>query len=72
MPTLSELYDRAAECERLMQLAADPGKRMAFKLLRDLWIALANESAHFDCVRLSEEIAAIMRLQAQAEKSVLH
>ncbi len=56
MPMLPELLDQVAECERLMELAADPRKRMAFKLLRDLWIALANESPRFDSGRLSEEI----------------
>ena len=41
---------------------------MAFQLLRDLWIALANESSRFDGARLSEEIAAVRKMQAEAEK----
>jgi hypothetical protein len=44
MSRQSELFRRAAECERLMNLVSDPVRAQIFKQLRDVWIGLANES----------------------------
>jgi len=42
MSSQSDLFNKATECERLMNLEADEDKKPAFKLLREMWIALAN------------------------------
>ena len=34
-----DLFDRAAKCERLMDVALDPDQKEAFKQFRDMWIA---------------------------------
>ena len=37
-------WEKAADCERAIQAAADPQQKTILKNLRYLWIALANES----------------------------
>jgi hypothetical protein len=60
----SELFDRAAECERLMDSVSDPVKKAPLGQLRNLWIALANESPSFTSEVLAQEIAMIERIQS--------
>jgi hypothetical protein len=59
----SELFDRAAECGRLIELETDEVKKTALGLLRQMWIALANESPSMTERELAKEIAAIEELQ---------
>jgi hypothetical protein len=63
MPDQSEFFDRAAECERLMNVAADSIMRETFKQLRDMWIALANESATIPADDVTRKIVDIEKLQ---------
>jgi hypothetical protein len=58
------LFERAADCERLMNLSSDPTKKQTFKQLRDMWIALANESTQMSKADLTKEIAAIDAIQS--------
>jgi hypothetical protein len=44
MTDQTDLFDRAAECERMMNLASDPDEKEILKQCRDMWIALANDS----------------------------
>jgi hypothetical protein len=71
MLTRSDLFDKAAECESRMRLAADPAKQTAFRLLRDMWIMLANASDDLRFHDLSDEISAIEQIQTVAEKETL-
>ena len=64
MPRQSELFDRAAECERLMDSVSDPVKKATLEQIRNLWIALANESPNFTTEVLAREIAMIERIQS--------
>jgi len=52
----AKLFDRAAECELLMDAAYDPE-------FRDMWIMLANESATMSADYMKRQIADIERLQ---------
>ena len=63
MSRQSELFDRASECERLMRLTSDPVKKQTFKQLRDMWIALANESTWMSGQALTKEITTIEEIQ---------
>jgi len=36
-------FDKAADCERAMGMVSDPHKKIALKLLREMWTSLANE-----------------------------
>jgi hypothetical protein len=64
MSRQSQILDRVTGCERLMQEASDTGKQTAFRMLREMWIALANESYSMSSEVLSKEIAAIEEMQA--------
>jgi hypothetical protein len=71
MSRKSELFDRATDCERQMRQAVDPKKQTAFRVLRNMWIVLANESMTMPTDRLAEEILAIEKIQAIAERGPL-
>lgn len=58
------LFDRATECSRLMNLETDHVKKSIFRLLRDMWIALANESAGVSGDQLAVEIKMIDDIQS--------
>jgi hypothetical protein len=66
MSRQAELFDKAAGCERAMNMASDPWQKVTFKLLRDMWIALANESLSMSTPQLVNEIAAIEEIQSAA------
>jgi hypothetical protein len=66
MSRQAELFEKAADCERAMELATDPWQKITFKLLRDMWIALANESLSMSKLQLANEIAAIEEIQSAA------
>jgi hypothetical protein len=57
-----EPWDKAAECERALRRASDPRTRAILAELRDLWIALGNESAFLSPNELKVEIEALARV----------
>jgi hypothetical protein len=59
----ADLFERAAECERLMDAASDPDRKESLKQLRDMWIALANENATMPTEFLAKQIAELEKLQ---------
>jgi hypothetical protein len=60
----ADLFKRATDCERAFSAEVDPFRKNAFKILRDMWIALANESLGLSEPDLVREVAAIEELQA--------
>jgi hypothetical protein len=40
-------WDKAAECERAIEVIADPERRAVLNSLRSLWLALSNKQALF-------------------------
>jgi hypothetical protein len=52
-----DLFDKAADCERAMNMVSDPHEKIALKLLREMWISLANESVGFSECDLTKQIA---------------
>jgi hypothetical protein len=63
MTEQANLFDRAADCERLMEAAFDPTIKETFKQLRDMWIMLANQSPAMSADYATEQIAGIESLQ---------
>jgi hypothetical protein len=59
----AELFDRAAECNRLMNLESNEDRKTAFRLLGEMWIALANECPGMSAERLAKEISSIEEIQ---------
>ena len=64
MSSRTYLLSRAAECQRLTSEEVDDVRQLALALLRDMWIALAQESERMKPQALAEEIAAIERIQS--------
>ena len=54
----AKLFDRAAECELLMDAAYDPE-------FRDMWIMLANESAAMSPDYVTKQIAELEKIAAR-------
>jgi hypothetical protein len=67
MSRQSELFGRAAECERLMGLSSDPVRKQSFQELRNLWVALANECASMTPKEVADGIAAIEEIEAAVD-----
>jgi hypothetical protein len=55
-------WEKAADCERAIQSAADPQQKTILKNLRYLWIALANESECMSADEFARESETIGRL----------
>jgi hypothetical protein len=58
------LLGRAAECQRLMDLSADPRERATLQVLRDIWTMLGNQSESLSARQVSNEIAAIEEIES--------
>jgi hypothetical protein len=41
-------WGKAAECERAIEIVADPERRVVLNRLRSVWIALGNQQSSFD------------------------
>ena len=65
----TELLDRAAECERLMDGEADNARKRVLSLIREMWIALADESGTMNPEELGQTVAAIARIQLDFQES---
>jgi hypothetical protein len=63
MTSQSNLLERAAEWDGLMKREPDEVKKTIFRLLRDMWITLANESALMSEKTLAQEVAAISEIE---------
>jgi hypothetical protein len=50
-----------------MDLSSDPGKKETFRQLRDMWIALANESTSMSAQELAEAFISIEAIQSGLE-----
>ena len=55
----------AEECENAAQGAVDPAERTAFTNIRDLWIALANESPFLTAAEFRDQINWIKATRAE-------
>lgn len=64
MASLTDLFNKAAHCERLMEQERDEVRIAALRLLRDLWVALAHQRPLLSPEELAREVAAIEQLQS--------
>jgi hypothetical protein len=65
MTSRADLLDRAAQCERAMEVATDdPVRRHVLRRLRDVWINLANDDMGMSPQRLLEEMAELIKIQS--------
>lgn len=57
MSRQADLFDKAVDCQRAFDLASSPAEKSTFRILRDMWTALANESLSLSHDHLTREIA---------------
>jgi hypothetical protein len=61
-----EIFERAAACERASQSALDPQRKVTLALLREMWIALANELPYLSEATIREHVLAVEKIHAVA------
>ena len=66
MLSQSDIFQRAEECERACEAAADDQRKVMFELLRDMWIALANETPFLPARVLEEQVELVERIHSSA------
>jgi hypothetical protein len=60
--SLVDPFEKAADCERAIQISTDPVRKDILHNLQQMWIALATERAHLTPERLAREAEVISRL----------
>jgi hypothetical protein len=58
-------WGKAAECERAMEVIADPERRAVLGSLRSVWIALGNEQDSFDGTERASRLSAIAQIHTE-------
>ena len=48
MPLQLDPWFKAAECERAIEIVADPERRVILNSLRSVWVALGNKQSLFN------------------------
>ena len=56
-------WDKAAECERAIEVVADPERRVVLESLRSLWVALGNEQPLF--AERARQLSTITQIHAE-------
>jgi hypothetical protein len=56
IPSQTDIFDRAAACDRASRIAVYEQRRVALELLRDMWIAVANEAPYLSRAALVEQV----------------
>jgi len=58
-------WDKAAECERAIEIVADPERRVVLSSLRSVWLALGHKQAHFDRAARAGPLSAIAQIHTE-------
>jgi hypothetical protein len=57
-------WEKAAECDRAMQISSDPVRRDVLKNLQEMWLILANKNLQLSEEESAREAEKIGRLHA--------
>jgi hypothetical protein len=63
--SLVDPWGKAAECERAIEVVADPERRVVLSSLRSLWIALGNEQSSFDGLERADQLSTIAQIHIE-------
>ena len=63
--SLVDPWGKAAECERAIEVVADPERRIVLNSLRSLWIALGNERSFFDELKRADQLSTIAQIHVE-------
>jgi len=58
-------WSKAAECDRAIQLVADPERRVVLESLRSLWIALSNERSLLEEFDRAHQLSTITQIYTE-------
>lgn len=64
-----DLLVKVAACERALARAADPRRRLALELLRDMWTSLAVEGQALSRSQRRADLALVARIHARMLKT---
>jgi len=56
---------KAAECERMIRVVADPERRSVLISLRNLWVMLGSDKSIFDGPRQADPVPNIAQIHAE-------
>jgi len=56
---------KAAECDRAIELVADPERRIVLESLRSLWISLCNELSLFNEPDRANQLSTITQIHTE-------
>jgi hypothetical protein len=59
------LLGKAAECERAIEIVADPDRRVVLSSLRSVWIALANKERSLRSPHIAGDVSTIAQIHAE-------
>ncbi|MCC6778405.1 MAG: hypothetical protein IT537_17545 [Hyphomicrobiales bacterium] len=64
---MSELdpWGKAAECQRAIEIIADPERRVVLNSLRNLWIELGNAPSSFDRFARAGQLFTIAQIHSE-------
>jgi hypothetical protein len=63
--SLVDPWGKAAECERAIEIVADPERRVVLNSLRSLWIALGNEQPFYDGLERADQLSTIAQIHIE-------
>jgi hypothetical protein len=58
-------WGKAAECDRAIQIIADPERRVVLDSLRSVWIALGNKQSVFDAPERAGQLSTIAQIHTE-------
>jgi hypothetical protein len=68
-------WGKAAECQRAIEIVADPERRVVLSSLQSLWIALGNAPSSFDKFEQAGQLLTIAQIHNElisALRSAMH
>jgi hypothetical protein len=58
-------WGKAAECERAMEIVADPERRVVLSSLRSVWVALGNRRAVLEAPEQAAQVSTIAQIHIE-------
>jgi hypothetical protein len=58
-------WGKAAECERAIEVVADPERRVVLNSLRSLWLALGHEQTSVDGLERAGQLSTIAQIHIE-------
>lgn len=60
-----DAWGKAAECERAMQIVADPERRIVLSSLRSVWVALGNKRSFLEAPEQAAQLSNIAQIHSE-------